>query len=140
MEAISLIIAALTSAAVLQAAAQGAAHGITQGILQGTAQEAYHDLKALIKKKFAGKPKAEMVLEEHEQEPKIYEEALKKKLVEAGADKDEAIIRAAQELLKHLKPEEVAGVNINVGRDIKGISAYHISGGTITQGNIIDNG
>lgn len=108
MEPISLIIAALTSAAVLQAAAQGAAHGITQGILQGTAQEASHDLKALIRKKFAGKPKAEMVLEEHEQEPKIYEEALKKKLVEAGADKDEVIIKAAQELLKHLKPEETA--------------------------------
>ncbi len=134
MEPISLIMAALTSTAVLKAAAQGAAHGITQGILQGTAQEAYHDLKALIKKKFAGKPKAEMVLEEHEQDPEAYEVPLKKKLLEVEADKDEAILRAAQELLKHLKPEEskAGKFNIKVQGDIKGIVG-DISGGTVNQ-------
>ena len=135
MDPISLIVTALSSAAGA-AAVQGAAHGISQGLAQGSAQEAYHDLKALIKRKFAGEPKAEMVLEEHETDPETYEAPLKKKLAEAGADKDEEIIKKAQELLKQLKPEQVAGGNINVGRDIKGVSAYNISGGTISQGNI----
>ena len=107
MDPISLIVTALSSAAGA-AAVQGAAHGISQGLTQGSAQEAYHDLKALIKRKFAGEPKAEMVLEEHEQDPETYEAPLKKKLAEAGADKDEEIIKAAQTLLKQVKPEESA--------------------------------
>ena len=126
MEPISLIIAALVAGA---AKAAGDA-----------APDAYNGLKALIKRKFAGEPKTEMVLEEHEKDPETYEAPLKKKLAEAGADKDEEIIKKALELLKQLKPEQVAGGNINVGRDIKGVSAYNISGGTISQGNIIDNG
>ena len=126
MDPISLIIAALVAGA---AKAAG-----------NVAPDAYNGLKALIKRKFAGEPKAEMVLEEHETDPETYEAPLKKKLAEAGADKDEEIIKKAQELLKQLKPEQVAGGNINVGRDIKGVSAYNISGGTISQGNIIDNG
>ncbi len=107
MDPISLIITALSSAAGL-AAITGAAHGISQGLTQGTAQEAYHDLKTLIKRKFKGNQKAEMVLEEHEQDPETYEAPLKKKLAEAGADKDEEIIKAAQELLKQVNPEESA--------------------------------
>ncbi len=122
MEPISLILSALAAGA---AKAAGEA-----------APDAYNGLKALIKRKFAGEPKAEMVLEEHEQDPETYEAPLKKKLAEAGADKDEEIIKEAQELLKQLKPEQVAGGNINVGRDIKGVSAYNISGGKISQGKI----
>ncbi|MDJ0899441.1 MAG: hypothetical protein QNJ55_11575 [Xenococcus sp. MO_188.B8] len=112
MEPISLIITALSGAAV--AAVQGAAHGISQGLTQGSAQKAYNDLKALIKRKFAGEPKAEMVLEEHETDPETYEAPLKKKLAEAGADKDKEIIKAAQELLKQLKPEESKAGKFNV--------------------------
>ena len=128
MDPLSLILTALSSAA--GAAVQGAAHGITQG----SAQEAYHDLKALIKRKFAGEAKAEMVLEEHETDPETYEVPLKKKLTEAGADKDEEIIKAAQELLKQVKPEESATgkFNLNVARDVKGIVG-DISGGEIHQ-------
>ncbi len=62
-------------------------------------------LKALIKRKFAGEPKAEMVLEEHESDPETYEAPLKKKLTEAGADQDDAILQAAQALLAELNPE-----------------------------------
>ena len=94
MEPISLIIAALVAGA---AKAAGDA-----------APDAYNGLKALIKRKFAGEPKAEMVLEEHEQDPETYEAPLKKKLAEAGADKDEEIIKVARELLKQIKSEEPA--------------------------------
>ena len=120
MEPISLIIAALVAGA---AKAAGDA-----------APDAYNGLKALIKRKFAGEPKAEMVLEEHETDPETYEAPLKKKLAEAGADKDEEIIKKAQELLEQLKPEEAAAgkFNINVAGDIKGIVG-DISGGTVNQ-------
>ncbi len=66
MEPISLIIAALVAGATKAAA--------------DIAPDAYNGLKALIKRKFAGEPKAEMVLEEHEKDPETYEAPLKKKL------------------------------------------------------------
>lgn len=69
------------------------------------APDAYNGLKALIKKKIAGKPVAEAILEEHGKDPETYAAPLKKNLVEAGVDKDEEILNAAQELLKQLKPE-----------------------------------
>ena len=100
MEPISLIIAALVA---------GAAK-----VAGDAAPDAYNGLKALIKRKFAGEPKAEMVLEEHETDPETYEAPLKKKLAEAGADKDEEIIKKAQELLEQLKPEEAATFILNL--------------------------
>ncbi|NER23223.1 MAG: hypothetical protein F6J96_21485 [Symploca sp. SIO1C2] len=120
MEPISIILAALVAGA---AKAAGDA-----------APDAYQGLKALIKRKFAGEPKAEMILEEHETDPEIYEAPLKKKLVESGADKDQEIIKAAQKLLKEEKPEESAAgkFSISVARDIKGIVG-DISGGNIDQ-------
>ena len=70
---------------------------IIEALIAGTAKAAgdaaadvdYKRLKALIKRKFAGEPKAEMVLEEHETDPETYKAPLKKKLAEAGADKDD---------------------------------------------------
>ncbi|MBP0028929.1 hypothetical protein [Roseofilum sp. Guam] len=70
------------------------------------APDAYQGLKALIKRKFGGEPKAEMVLEEHESDPETYEGPLKKKLLEAGADQDQAIIAAAQKLLDEMESKE----------------------------------
>ncbi len=96
MDAISLIIAALIAGAEKTA-------GKT---VENAATDAYNGLKALIKRKFAGDKKAEMILEEHETDPETYEAPLKKKLAEAEVDKDEAIIKLAQELLKQLKPQD----------------------------------
>ena len=92
MEPISLIIAALVAGAAKAA--------------DGVVPDAYNGLKTLIKGKFAGKPKAEMILEEHEKDPETYEAPLKKKLEEAGVDMDEEIVKKAQDLLNQLKPEE----------------------------------
>lgn len=51
-------------------------------------------------KRNANKLQAEMVLEEHGKDPETYEVPLKKKLVEADVDKDEEILKKAQELFK----------------------------------------
>ncbi|MEH1795632.1 hypothetical protein [Nostoc sp.] len=113
MEPISIIIAALGAGAI--AATKDTA---------GTAvKDAYQGLKTLIKKKFESEPKAQMVLEEHETDPETYEAPLKKKLPEAGVDRDAEIIKAAQELLKQEKPEEsVAGkYNTVFQGEVKGI-------------------
>lgn len=123
MDPISLIIAALVA-------------GTTKAA-SDVVPDAYYALKALIKRKFAGEPKAEMVLEEHEKDPETYEAPLKKKLAEVGADKDEEIITKAESLLKQLKPEEAATIiqNYNVSGDVKGILG-NVSGGKIDFHNI----
>ena len=123
MDPIALIIAALVAGA---AKAAGDA-----------APDAYNGLKALIKRKFSGKPTAEMILEEHEKDSETYEAPMKKELAEAGADKDEEIINKAESLLKELKPEEAATIiqNYNVSGDVKGILG-NVSGGKIDFHNI----
>ncbi|MEH1863511.1 MAG: hypothetical protein V7K69_00485 [Nostoc sp.] len=95
MEPISLIIAALGAGAI--AAAKDTATTAVKDTYQG--------LKGLIKKRFESQPKAQMVLEEHETDPETYNAPLKKKLAEAGADQDAAIIQAAQELLNQVKEQ-----------------------------------
>ena len=109
MEPISLIIAALVAGATKAAS--------------DLVPDTYNILKTLIKRKFTGDPKAEMVFEEHETDPETYEAPLKKKLTETGADKDEEIIKTAQELLKQLKPQESASGKYNIlfQGEVKGI-------------------
>lgn len=88
----------------------------------------------MIKRKFAENEPAKVVLDEHEKDPETYEVPLKKKLTEAEVDRDEEIIKAAQEIMKQEDPQGlIAGkYNINVAGDIKGIVG-DVSGGTITQ-------
>jgi hypothetical protein len=100
-----------------------------------TIPDAYKGLKALIQKKFAGKPEAEMALAKHEEKPKVWEEPLKDALVEAGVDKDEEILKAAQELLKQLKPQDASPGTVNIGQGAKGIIGQTVTNASIT-GNI----
>ena len=120
MDPISLILAAMVA-------------GTTKAA-SDVVPDVYYALKALIKSKFAGEPKAEMLLEEYETDPETYEAPLKKELAKAGAAQDEEIVKAAQELLKQLKPEDSAAgkFNLKVTGDIKGIVG-DISGGEIHQ-------
>jgi hypothetical protein len=99
------------------------------------APDAYKGLKALIQRKFAGKPVAEAILEEHEKDPETYAAPLKKNLVAAGVDQDEEILKAAQELLKQLEPQVAAPGSINIGQGAKGIIGQTVTGASIT-GNI----
>ena len=114
---------------------------ILTALVAGTAKaagdavpDAYKGLKALIQKKIAGKPVAEAMLDEHEKDPETYAAPLKKNLVEAGVDRDEEILKAAQALLEQLKPEAASGT-INIGQGAKGIIGQMVTGATIT-GNI----
>ncbi len=95
MEPISLIIAALGAGAI--AAAKDTA---------GTAvKDAYQGLKALIKKKFEGDVLGQAMVDAKPEEIKQAEGLLKDKITKAGADRDAAIIQAAQELLNQVKEQ-----------------------------------
>jgi hypothetical protein len=48
-----------------------------------------------------------MALAQHEKKPNVWEAPLKNALAETGADKDEAIVRAAEKLLKLVQPQQV---------------------------------
>ncbi len=117
MDPISLVMAALAAGAI--AATKETA---------GTAvKDAYQGLKGLIKKKFAGEPKAEMVLEEHATDPETYEAPLKKKLAEAGIDRDEEIINVAQDLLSQVK-EQPGGQEIINQTQTNTVSGVNVGG------------
>ena len=104
MEPITLVLSALAAGAT--AAFQETA---TRAV-----KDAYEGLKALIQRRFAGNPDAETDLRRYEKDPGTHEKPLQKSLVEAGADKDEDIVRQAQELLKLVEPQESARGKYNV--------------------------
>src|SRR2546421_449047 len=104
MDPITLIMTALTA-------------GVTAGS-QATVSEAikdsYSGLKMLIKRKFAGKPEAELVLDKYEEKPTIWEAPFKDELMQFGTAEDEEIIRAAQRLLAQVDPQQSALGKYNV--------------------------
>ncbi|MEH2205698.1 MAG: hypothetical protein V7K53_16725 [Nostoc sp.] len=95
MEPISLIIAALGAGAI--AAAKDTA---TTAV-----KDAYQGLKGLIKKKFEGDVLGQAMVDAKPEEIKQAEGLLKDKITKAGADRDAAIIQAAQELLNQVKEQ-----------------------------------
>lgn len=116
MEPISIIITALA------AGASAGAKDTTAKVVQDT----YHVLKNLIKDKFVaqGKPDDSTILEQHEKklDSKAFKELLKEELINIGVDKDEIILKTAQEILKEEKPQESAGkYNTVFQGEVKGI-------------------
>ena len=89
MDPITLIVTAL---------AAGAAMGITDST-SSAVKDAYARLKALVKKRLAGRPDAEVVLARHEKAPKSWQEPLMAELTEAAADRDRDLVVAAQALM-----------------------------------------
>ena len=89
MDPITLIVTAL---------AAGAASGVTD-TASSAVKDAYASLKALVKKRFAGRTEAELVLAKHENAPQIWQAPLTAELGEAGADRDAELVAAAQALM-----------------------------------------
>ena len=90
MDPITLIVAAL---------AAGAAVGITD-TASSAIKDAYAGLKALVRKRLAGRPDAELVLARHAEAPTTWEGPLAAELSAAGADTDPDLIQAAQALMR----------------------------------------
>jgi hypothetical protein len=65
-------------------------------------KDAYQGLKGLSRRVFAGRPAAEVALEQHEKSPEAWEAPLREQLRETGADKDPEVLAAAEALLKQV--------------------------------------
>jgi hypothetical protein len=96
MDPITLIVTAL---------ATGASAGAIEALkddLKDVAQAAYAKLRALARKRVAGRPDGELALERHETAPQKWEPVLAGELTEAGAADDDDLVAAAQKLMKLL--------------------------------------
>jgi hypothetical protein len=108
-------------AVILNALASGAA-AAGQVTVSEAVKNAYHALKALIQRRFVEKPDAALVLTKHAQKPEVWEAPLREALLEARADCDEDIIKAAQKLISLLNPPQA------------GASKYHVDIAGSVQG------
>jgi len=92
MDPITLIVTALAA-------------GVTSGtadVTSAAVKAAYRKLWNLVRKRFAGRPEAELVLARHESAPGTWQEPLAAELTEAGADRDADLLAAAQDLMSLL--------------------------------------
>ena len=130
MDPLTLIVTALVAGATA-AAKETAGNAI---------KDAYKGLKALIQKRFAGKPAAEVALTEHEKEPEVWSAPLKKALNEVDATNDTKILDAAQELLRQADPDGAARgkYNVQFQGPVQGAVVGDHANVTQTFGNIDD--
>ncbi len=89
MDPVTLIVTAL---------AAGAASALQDGVSVAV-KDAYARLKALVKKRFADRPKGELVLAQHEAAPQTWQAPLAAALSAAGAGSDADLVAAAQALM-----------------------------------------
>jgi hypothetical protein len=89
MDPITLIVTAL---------AAGAASALQDGA-SAAVKDAYARLKALVSKRFADRPKGELVLAEHETAPQTWQAPLAAELSVVGAESDADLAAAAQALM-----------------------------------------
>lgn len=55
-----------------------------------------------------------MVLAKYGEKPKVWEEPLKNALAQIGANKDEEIVRQAQQVMKLIKPQQASHGKYNI--------------------------
>ena len=104
MDPVTLIVTALVS---------GASAGL-KDVAGNALKDTYSALRSLLKRKFEGRPDAELALERHEQKPEVWEQPLREALKESGADHDDKIIQAAQGVLQIVHPEQSSNGKYNV--------------------------
>ena len=89
MDPVAVIVTALTA---------GAASALQDGA-SAAVKDRYAQLKSLVKKRFAGRPKGELVLAEYEAAPQTWGAPLAAELSAAGAEGDVNLLAAAQALM-----------------------------------------
>ena len=89
MDPVTLIVTAL---------AAGAASPLQDGA-SAVVKDAYARLKALVTRRFAGRPGGELVLAEYEAAPQTWEKPLAAELSASGAEGDADLVAAAQALM-----------------------------------------
>lgn len=104
MDPITLILTALTAGAAASA----------KDTASAAIKDSYNGLKAIIQRKFAGTPTAEVALIAHETKPDVWKAPLEEGLKETGTDQDQEVIAAAQRLMTLVQPQQAAMGKYNV--------------------------
>ncbi len=94
MEPITLILTALGA---------GAALGV-KDTASAAVLDAYNGLKALVRRRIAGRRDGELVLTRFEKAPQTWREPLAEELTAAGAAQDASLVAAAQALMRLVDP------------------------------------
>jgi len=114
VDPVSLIVAAL---------AAGAAAG-AQGAVTNLVSDAYAALKALVRRRFAGRSSGEVALEKHQINPDAWRSALAAELKDAGAAGDRELLDAARRLMAMVDPEGTDAGKYRV--DVRGAQGVQI--------------
>jgi hypothetical protein len=127
MDPVTLILTALVA---------GAAASVKDTASQAV-KDAYSGLKALIQRKFVGKPTAELALTEHEKKPDVWKAPLEEGLKETGAEQDQDIIAAAQQLMTLVQPQQAAmgKYNVQITGNVQGFAQGDYQQVTMNFGN-----
>jgi hypothetical protein len=99
---------------IVAALAAGASAGVS-GTATEAIKDAYGVLKALIRRKFAGRDSARAALDAGVTEAGVWQTSIGQDLQETGAAADEHILSAARDLLALADPATAATFNINMG-------------------------
>lgn len=104
MDPVSLIVMALAA-------------GVSSGLKDTAAEavkDAYAGLKSLLNRKFGDGPLTQLILDEHEKAPDVWEKPLEQEIQKSGAADDEAIVRAAQKVMAAADPQGATAGKYNV--------------------------
>ena len=116
MEPITLIVSALGAGA-----SAGAIDALKDNAKE-TAKAAYAKLRGLARKRVAGRPNGELVLERHEAAPQKWEAVLTGELTEAGAANDAELVAAAKTLMELIDQAGTKSGKYNVTiKDSRGV-------------------
>jgi hypothetical protein len=87
-------------------------------------KDAYAGLKTLLSRLFAEKPKAQVIIDEHEADPDTYEKPLKKLLAEAHVEQEQEVLEAAQRVMNLVQPQQAAlgKYNVQITGNVQGFA------------------
>src|SRR5438874_1944793 len=98
MNPIDLILAALGAGALAS----------IQATASDAIKDSYNGLKALILRRFATNTDAAATLAKYEKKPEVWKGPLEDELIQSGVDQDETIIKAAQQFMTLVNPQQAA--------------------------------
>ena len=98
---------------IIDALVAGSAAGVQRSASE-TVRDAYCAPKAALLRRFGDRPRVTVKLEKAEQKPDVWSEPLKEVLQEIGADREQEIIAAAQELMRPARPEAAQAGKYNL--------------------------
>jgi hypothetical protein len=105
------------------ALAAGATAGLTDAA-SSAVKDAYDSLKALVRKRLAGRPDGDLVLLRHETNPETWRAPLAAELNEAGASQDADLIEAAHALMSLVDEDGARAGKYTV--DVRGAQGVQI--------------